>query len=354
VSHRRLGAIMVAVAATLVSLPALSTGAVGQDAGYVLDLELNEPVSSTVAVDSSGLGHDGEIGSHLTMNGGFADWDRHLPGAGVYYGADHLIMVPDAADGSLDPQAGNFSVEFAFRTKEKWGNVIQKGQAATRGGQVKFQIPGGKLSCMFRTPTGIATTSSGTAKLLNDNVWHTVRCDRTPTSVTMYVDGIRTGRVNHNTGVLDNDIPWTLGGKLNCDTLGGDTADSCDYFPGDIDYLRLIGPQATSGGTDSTAPLVMSVSPTVKATAVPVASNVAATFTEAVNGVSGTSMTLRDAFGTPVPATVSYSATKHTATLDPAVSLLPNTRYTATLDTSITDLAGNPLPPVSWTFTTSS
>jgi hypothetical protein len=304
-------------------------------------------------VDSSGLGHDGAIGSHLIMNGAYADWDRHLPAEGIYYGYDHLIAVPDAADGSLDPGTGNFSVEFAFRTKEKWGNLIQKGQAATRGGQVKFQIPGGKLSCMFRTPTGIATTSSGTAKLLNDNLWHTVRCDRTPTSVTMYVDGIRTGRVNHTTGNLDNDIPWTLGGKLNCDTAGGATADSCDYYPGDIDYLRLIGPEATAGGTDVTAPLVMTVSPTVNATLVPVDSTVSATFTEPVNGVDGTSMTLRGAStGIPVPATVSYSPTKHIATLDPTLPLPPNTRFTATLATTITDVAGNHLPPVTWTFTT--
>ena len=121
---------------------------------------------------------------------------------------------------------------------------------------------------MFRSPTGIATTSSG-AQLLNDDVWHTIRCDRTPTSVTMYVDGIRTGRINHTTGDINNDIPWTIGGKLNCDTAGGDTADSCDYFPGEIDYLQLIGPEGTGGATDTTQPLVSKVSPAVKAVAVP-------------------------------------------------------------------------------------
>ena len=44
-----------------------------------LDLQLNEPAGSTVAVDSSGLGHNGAIGSHIRMNGSSANIDRHSP-----------------------------------------------------------------------------------------------------------------------------------------------------------------------------------------------------------------------------------------------------------------------------------
>lgn len=219
----------------LMNVPTTGAQAAGNT---VLDLQLNESSGATVAHDASVFDHDGAIGSHLVMNGTYAHWDRHSPGEGVYYGAKHLITIPDAADGSLDPGNGNFSVEIRFRTKENFGNVIQKGQSHTVGGQVKFQIPGGRLTCMFRTPQGIATAGSG-AKLLNDNVWHTVRCDRTPSSVTMYVDGVKVSRNNNATGTLNNTKPWTIGGKLNCDTGGGSTADSCDYFAGDIDYVRM-------------------------------------------------------------------------------------------------------------------
>jgi hypothetical protein len=202
----------------------------------VLDLRLNEPRGADVAHDASGLGHDGDIGSHLVMNGSYGHWDRHPPSEHVYYGPRHLIVVPDASDHSLDPGSGRFSVEIRFRTRESFGNVIQKGQATSNGGQVKFQIPGGRLTCMFKTASGTAT--AGTRQLrLNDNQWHTVRCERTATSVTMFVDGDRVSRTNHNTGNLDNNKPWTIGGKLNCGPSSG--ADSCDYFSGDIDYVRI-------------------------------------------------------------------------------------------------------------------
>ena len=184
------------------------------------------------------MGHNGAIGSHVRMNGSYADWDRHSPDAGIYYGAAHLIMVPDAADGSLDPGSGNFSVEIRYRSTDKFGNIIQKGQARTAGGQVKFQQPKGVVSCMFKSPTGQAAIGSKTP--LNDGTWHTIRCDRTPTSVTMYVDGVQRNRINKTTGNIDNTKPWSIGGKFDCDTSDPTVgADSCDYYPGDLDYVRL-------------------------------------------------------------------------------------------------------------------
>lgn len=237
-----LGVVLTAALAAPSQATAIGRLPASVDAGTtVLDLELDEPAGSTVAADASGLGHDGSIGSHVTMNGSYADWDRHSPSAGVYYGAGHLIMVPDSADASLDPGGGNFSVEIRYRSTDSFGNVIQKGQATTRGGQVKFQQPKGIISCMFRSPTGQAAIGSKTP--LNDGAWHTVRCDRTPDDVTMYVDGVFRNRIRHVTGTINNAKPWTIGGKFDCDTTDSTDpatgADSCDYFPGDIDYVRL-------------------------------------------------------------------------------------------------------------------
>jgi hypothetical protein len=144
----------------------------------------------------------------------------------------HLVTVPDSA--ALDPGTRDYAVAVRLRTTHKFGNVIQKGQSRTVGGQIKFQAPKGKISCMFKSPQGRATATSG-GKLINDDVWHVVRCDRTPTSVTMYVDGVRTQRINNSTGTINNKKPWTLGGKLECDA----TSVTCDYFAGEIDYVRM-------------------------------------------------------------------------------------------------------------------
>jgi hypothetical protein len=204
----------------------------------VLDLELNDAPGSTVAADSSGLGHDGRIGSHIQMNGSTATIDRHPPDAGIYYGAAHLIMIDDAADGSLDPGTGNFTVEFRFRSTAKFGNVIQKGQATSVGGQVKFQQPKGYMSCMFRTPTGMASIKSSI--FTSDGNWHTIRCERTPSDVTLYVDGVFNKRIRHATGNLDNSKPWTIGGKFDCDTSDPTVgADSCDYWAGEMDWVHI-------------------------------------------------------------------------------------------------------------------
>jgi Bacterial Ig-like domain/Concanavalin A-like lectin/glucanases superfamily len=341
---------IVAVACALASVATL-VGSIGAASaagtGSVLDLELNDSVGATAAVDTSGLGHPGAVGSHLVMNGSYAHFDRHSPSEGISYGLAHLITVPDAADGSLDPGSGNFSVEIRYRTKESFGNVLQKGQATSVGGQVKLQQPKGKLTCMFKTPQGTATAGSG-ATPLNDNLFHTVRCDRTPTSVTMYVDGVQTGKVNHVTGTLDNKKPWTLGGKPECDG----TTVTCDYFSGDIDYVRLTKGDGGGGG-DTTPPSVTTTSP-VSGGTLARSGNVTATFSEPVSGVTGTSMTLKKTGGGAFAGAVSYDDATQTATLNPNLTLPARTNFTVSLSSSIHDAAGNPLAATSWSFTTGS
>ncbi|MCO4255365.1 S8 family serine peptidase [Pseudarthrobacter cellobiosi] len=103
------------------------------------------------------------------------------------------------------------------------------------------------------------------------------------------------------------------------------------------------------------APTVTAKSPAALSTAVPVASNVTATFSKAVQGVGAGTFSLRNAAGTAIPATVSYNATTKTATLDPSANLAVDATYTATLvggATAIRDTEGTPLASTSWTFTT--
>lgn len=104
---------------------------------------------------------------------------------------------------------------------------------------------------------------------------------------------------------------------------------------------------------DTVAPKVSSRSPAENATGVSTTSAPSATFSEAVTGVSGSTMVLRvKSTGASVTATVSYSATSRTATLKPSAALASGNSYTVTLGSGIKDAAGNALPVTSWTFTT--
>ena len=53
--------------------------------------------------------------------------------------------------------------------------------------------------------------------------------------MTVLVDGVQVNFQNGSIGTLDNAIPMTVGGKINCDQI----TVTCDYFSGDIDYLRI-------------------------------------------------------------------------------------------------------------------
>jgi hypothetical protein len=114
------------------------------------------------------------------------------------------------------------------------GASVQEGTALP-GGYWKFQQPSGKIACLFRGSGGSSTASAGSTVRVNDGNWHTVRCERTSSMVTMIIDGVVTGRNRNATGNISNTRPVTIAGKGNCDQV----EITCDYFSGDIDYVRI-------------------------------------------------------------------------------------------------------------------
>ncbi|WP_395399172.1 Ig-like domain-containing protein [Arthrobacter sp. UC242_113] len=107
--------------------------------------------------------------------------------------------------------------------------------------------------------------------------------------------------------------------------------------------------------TTAAAPTVTARTPGSNGTAVAAGSNISATFSTAVQGITGSSFLLKNTAGTLVPATVTYNSTTRTATLDPTASLANDAKYTVTLTgeaAAIRDAAGTPLATTSWTFTT--
>jgi hypothetical protein len=231
--RRTLLVVVVALAAAVAMVwPALA--AIDQP---VATWQMNESAGATTMVDSSGNGINGVIGAHVQVG-------TALSGGGTGYRfpylqpntppADPAHVVRVAHDSRLNPGSGDFAVEFRMRTTHSFGNVMQKGQAGAAGGYWKFQQPSGKISCLFRGSLGSSTASSGTVRV-NDGAWHTVRCERTASSVVMRVDGVTTGRNSNPTGTIANTKPLSIAGKLNCDQV----TVTCDYFAGDIDYVKI-------------------------------------------------------------------------------------------------------------------
>lgn len=200
--------------------------------------EMNEPADSTVMLDSGGNNLNGtinqlQIDTGVEYNGAIGyTWTYKHPEA---YPAEpeRIIQVPDNV--LLDNITNTFTIEMRYRTSHSFGNIAQKGQSTTTGGQWKVQAPGGYPSCLFKSALGQMAVKSTLD--LSDNEWHTLRCIRTPTSVRMYVDDVYQGIKNSavDLGPINNNYPLTVGGKINCDQV----LITCDYFTGHIDYLKL-------------------------------------------------------------------------------------------------------------------
>ncbi len=144
-------------------------------------------------------------------------------------------------------------------------------------------------------------------------------------------------------------------------TLANDTRYTATLSGGPTRIRDLAGnPLATTSWTFLTgpAPTVSSRTPASGATGVSRVANVTATFSEAVNGVSATTFTLRNtATAAAVSSVVSRNGTTNQWILNPGVTLAAGTSYTATLTGgtgAIRDAAGNPLATSRWSFTTRS
>jgi len=109
----------------------------------------------------------------------------------------------------------------------------------------------------------------------------------------------------------------------------------------------------TGAGPDTTRPTVTLTVPANLATGIATNTNVSATFSEAMNPLTITTLTFTLAKGaTAVAGTVTYAGL--TAVFNPTTDLAVSTTYTATITTGAKDLAGNTLAVNKvWTFITS-
>ena len=223
--------VVIVTVASVLTGTTTAAGAASND--LVASWRMNEPPGARTMTDASGNRHHGrigrEIGTGVLVNGetGY-HFDRLAPDTPPTH-PQHLATVSDARD--LDPGERDFAVTVRLRTTGKFGNIVQKGQATTAGGSFKMQIPSGIAQCHFRGTRGTLQVAS--TRRLNDGSWHTVRCARTRSGLSMSVDGAPVAQRPGWTGRIENSWPVAVGGKTDCDQefVG------CDYYAGDLDYI---------------------------------------------------------------------------------------------------------------------
>jgi len=198
----------------------------------VADWQMNEPPGARTMQDSSGSGLSGTIGTAIRTGvvvGGATGYS--FPGQnqdGVR--PERLVTVYGSA---LNPWTAGFAVTVRFYTGAGTQNIVQKGQSGTAGGFFKVDMDQGRAFCTFRGSEG--QRGIGSSQTLWDHSWHTVRCERRSTGVTITVDGGAPRTTTGPTGSIGNGSALTIGGKASCSP----PQVGCDYFVGGIDGVRV-------------------------------------------------------------------------------------------------------------------
>jgi hypothetical protein len=228
----------------LVALMGLLTAVVACEPGgadvTIALWQMNEGPGARTMADSGPKDMDGSIGSLVQTGvnfGGTTGYRWSPTDEAPPAKPERLVRVSDSR---LNPGSRDYAVTVRFRTTASSGNMIQKGQALTPGGFFKWEIPSGRIFCLFtsRDSEGNLRGQLGVRapRALNNGAWHTVRCEKTADRVTMTIDGDTVVRsAAGSIGPISNTMPLSIGGKSQCDQIQVD----CDYISGDIDWVRI-------------------------------------------------------------------------------------------------------------------
>jgi concanavalin A-like lectin/glucanase superfamily protein len=182
--------------------------------GGVVALWHMDETSGTVMSDAVG-GHNGTLsGVAVGVTPGFA-------GTAYRFSGSSFVSVPSAA--ALNPGAANITVTIHLKTTSTpatpdW-DLIRKGLFTTVGGEFKVEYqPSGQASCGFAGSGGSNELITGPA--LNDGAWHTVQCTKTPSSISLVVDG-RTFSQAGAVGSISNDAPVVVGARPGSEFFQG-------------------------------------------------------------------------------------------------------------------------------------
>ncbi|MFY9913613.1 MAG: LamG-like jellyroll fold domain-containing protein [Nocardioidaceae bacterium] len=169
-----------------------------------------DETTGAVAVDSSGLKHNGKIFAATLGVDGFL-------GTSFQFNSDKArVEVPSAAD--LNPGTSNFEVTAhiyldAAPAKGETYDVFRKGLSSTSGGEFKLEIvPGGRAQCTAKDSKKLVGKVVAKTTSLADQAWHMVGCRRVGNTWSVVVDGKVVSKTV-SFGSISNTKKISIGGK---------------------------------------------------------------------------------------------------------------------------------------------
>jgi hypothetical protein len=183
------------------------------------------------ALDSSGRGHDGYLGSSVGPDGDDPTWTTGRDGSALQFAGSHMVTVPDTPALRLP---GSFTVEaWVFRTSNAGAQVIlSKGDSDQRNFWLRLRS-NGTIDFRWETDGGRnhGSVSSASVPL---NEWHHVASvyDMQAGENRLYIDGVLVD-TSSDSGVPTTSIdPLLIGTRLS-------SGSPKDYFIGSIDLVRV-------------------------------------------------------------------------------------------------------------------
>lgn len=222
---RALTAVPFVMVASLSLTPSSASAATAERGHWTLD-----EVGSATAADSSG---NGNVGTNYNVVGNGSGY--------AFNGRDSRVVVPTSP--SLNPGFADVSwgVTLSMASAPAAGDsydVLRKGLATTKGGNYKLEVKNSNGKAIARCATKsfrangtkVAAAVQGSSNLA-DGQQHVVRCVKTSTSITLYVDSLapRTKAFAGGLGSISNSSDLALGAKAEDSTTSG-----FDWFQGQI------------------------------------------------------------------------------------------------------------------------
>jgi hypothetical protein len=310
-----------------------------------------EEGSGATVADSSGNGLTGTISNATWVNNG--QFGKALS----FNGTNAWVTV---ADSPLLHLTTGMTLEAWVKPAAAatgWTNVMFKERVGD-GNYTLYSADGAGGKPVAGVDINGGILASATSPLAV-GAWAHLAATYNGSSVVMYVNGTQVGSAAATGSMATSTLPLRIGG----DSVFG------EYFNGLIDEVRIYDTALTAAQiqadmntpvVNNSPPTVTATSPAAGATGVASSANVTVTFNKAMDPttINTTTIELRDATNTLVPAAVSYDAPSLTATLHPTAALAASATYTARVhggatDPRVKDLAGNALAAdSSWAFTT--